>query len=74
MLRLRCKTPVVLMNQSVASKRPFLSNVWFHHIHEPFPAMPKYYKAAADSGDPDYIGAVEQWDAALVGLSHVAHC
>mgnify|MGYP007044736633 CR=1 FL=1 len=28
--------------------------------------MPNFYSSAQSSGDPDYIGALEQWDHATV--------
>lgn len=34
----------------------------------PHPAMPKYYAARMDSGDPDYVGTLQQLDDAMGDL------
>ena len=34
--------------------------------------MPNFYANAQSSGDPDYIGALEQWDNATVRVIDVA--
>jgi len=51
------------LKRQVASERPFLAHICFHAIHEPHPAMPEYYHLYAK--DPDYLGALTMWDAAL---------
>ena len=42
-----------------------------HYIHLPHPAMPAYYDGAVSSGDPDYVGALEQWDATMERVVNV---
>ena len=59
------------MARASAASRPFLSTIWAHYIHLPHPAMPARYAAAIQSGDPDYVGTLEQWDAwmgAILGV------
>eukprot|EP00912_Choanoflagellata_sp_UC4_P000283 UC4_evm2s179 len=48
--------------RSIDAEKPFLSTIWFHYIHLPHPAMPEFFTAAQKTGDPDYTGALAQWD------------
>lgn len=50
------------VTRAVNANRPFLSAIWTHYIHLPHPPMPSFYESAVSSGDPDYVGALEQWD------------
>jgi arylsulfatase A-like enzyme len=57
--------------RAAAAGRPFLMALWAHYIHLPHPAMPDNYRAAVASGDPDYIGALAQFDAAVGRIRQV---
>ena len=59
------------VSRAVAESRPFVSALFFHEVHFPRPAMPEYYAAASGTGDPDYMGSVQQWDAAMGRLIEV---
>lgn len=48
------------LKRQIAAKRPWLAHICFHAIHEPHPAMPKFYNLY--SKDPDYLGALTMWD------------
>ena len=50
------------VKRAVAGARPFLIEVANHYIHLPHPAMPAFFQAALPTGDPDYTGALAQWD------------
>ena len=51
---------VDFMDGALAAKRPFYAHLTFHAIHEPHPAMPKYYDMYET--DPDYLGALTMFD------------
>ena len=51
---------VDFMDKALAEKRPFYAHLTFHAIHEPHPAMPKYYDMYET--DPDYLGALTMFD------------
>lgn len=48
------------LERQIAAGRPWLAHICFHAIHEPHPAMPEFYQLYAK--DPDYLGALHQWD------------
>ena len=50
------------VGRAVTAARPFLIEVAAHYIHLPHPAMPEFFQAALPTGDPDYTGALAQWD------------
>ena len=50
----------VFLHRTLAQKRPFYAHLCLHSIHEPHPAMPKYY--AQYRRDPDYLGTLTQMD------------
>lgn len=51
------------LDRQIAAERPWLAHICFHAIHEPHPAMPEFYQLYAK--DPDYLGALHQWDVQL---------
>ena len=51
------------LGRQVAANTPFYAHLCFHAIHEPHPAMPQFYHMY--SKDPDYLGALTQWDVQL---------
>eukprot|EP00937_MAST-01D_sp_MAST-1D-sp2_P003969 g3969.t1 len=61
------------VGRAAAAGRPFLSALWMHYIHLPHPAMPAFFRSAQDrgTGDPDYVGALEQWDSSVGKLQDV---
>ena len=53
------------IERSVAAEKKWLAVAMLHYIHLPHPAMPKYYSDRLDSGDPDYVGTLQQLDDAI---------
>eukprot|EP00939_MAST-03C_sp_MAST-3C-sp1_P001971 g1971.t1 len=49
------------LTRQTQKNRPWLAHLCFHAIHEPHPAMPEFYDMY--DVDPDYLGALSQWDA-----------
>ena len=61
----------LFLAKQLAAKNPWLAHICFHAIHEPHPAMPKFWNMYATPGtnrgdpnyrDPDYLGALTMWD------------
>lgn len=46
------------LNSTLAQRRPFYAHLCLHSIHEPHPAMPRYYSLYRR--DPDYLGTLTQ--------------
>lgn len=57
------------MDKALAQNRPFYAHLTFHAIHEPHPAMPRFYHQYAN--DPDYLGALTMFDDELGRLIEV---
>eukprot|EP00040_Diaphanoeca_grandis_P035796 m.225944 g.225944 ORF g.225944 m.225944 type:complete len:641 (-) comp33473_c0_seq1:242-2164(-) len=59
------------VQRATSAGKPFLSTIWMHYIHLPHPAMPSFFETAVPSGDPDYIGALAQWDVTMGRVKNV---
>lgn len=54
---------ITFMDTTLSENKNFYAHLSFHSIHEPHPAMPEYYHMYAK--DPDYLGALTQFDTQL---------